>query len=110
MNNANTLTVNTSNVGLVKKIALFTSIVNFIVSIFIWGQFDSSVREYQFVSSTSDILSSPLFITSSLSDSIESASKVREIPYCYLRFGVDGISLYFVLLTTFITPICLLSN
>jgi NADH:ubiquinone oxidoreductase subunit 4 (subunit M) len=28
----------------------------------------------------------------------------------HFNFGVDGISLYFLLLTTFITPIALLSN
>nr|YP_001492845.1 NADH dehydrogenase subunit 4 [Tilletia indica]YP_001876495.1 ND4 [Tilletia walkeri]ABI95833.1 NADH dehydrogenase subunit 4 [Tilletia indica]ABP03941.1 ND4 [Tilletia walkeri]APT42137.1 NADH dehydrogenase subunit 4 [Tilletia indica] len=69
-----------------KNIALLTSLINFIVSIILWGEFDSSTREYQFVSS------------------------VREISFCYLRFGIDGISLYFVLLTTFIIPICILSN
>src|SRR6266550_2723183 len=33
-----------------------------------------------------------------------------QLNFCHLNFGVDGISLYFVLLTTFVTPIALLSN
>jgi NADH-ubiquinone oxidoreductase chain 4 len=32
------------------------------------------------------------------------------VTFCHLHIGIDGISLYFVLLTTFITPICILSN
>ena len=69
-----------------KKIALATSLVNLIISIFLWVQFDSSTSQYQFVYS------------------------FKELSYCHLNIGVDGISIYFVLLTTFITPVALLSN
>nr|YP_010697874.1 NADH dehydrogenase subunit 4 [Fuscoporia viticola]WCF76835.1 NADH dehydrogenase subunit 4 [Fuscoporia viticola] len=69
-----------------KKIALATSLINLIVSIYLWVQFDSSTSQYQFVYS------------------------FKELSYCHLNIGVDGISIYFVLLTTFITPIALLSN
>jgi NADH:ubiquinone oxidoreductase subunit 4 (subunit M) len=75
-----------------KKIAIITSLVNFIISILIWIQFDSSYIGYQFVTeiSGSHGLAKPEFIQ--------------------LNLGVDGISLFFVLLTTFITPIALLSS
>ena len=69
-----------------KKIALATSLINLIISILLWVQFDSSTSQYQFVYS------------------------FKELSYCHLNIGVDGISIYFVLLTTFITPVALLSN
>lgn len=84
--------------SLMKKIALVTTILNFIVSIILWGEFDSNRREYQFVSSITD------------SGIARNSSSTDILPFCYLRFGIDGISLYFVLLTTFIIPICILSN
>jgi NADH-ubiquinone oxidoreductase chain 4 len=69
-----------------KQVALFASLVNFIISMVLWAQFDSSVSHYQF------------------------QEEFTQISFCHLHLGIDGISLYFVLLTTFITPICILSN
>jgi len=69
-----------------KQIALTTSLINFFISLFIWYQFDSNTTQYQFI------------------------SEFNQLNYCHLHFGIDGISLYFVLLTTFVTPIALLSN
>jgi NADH-ubiquinone oxidoreductase chain 4 len=69
-----------------KKIALTTSLINFFISLILWYQFDSSTSQYQFV------------------------SEFNQLNFCHLNFGIDGISLYFVLLTTFVTPIALLSN
>jgi NADH-ubiquinone oxidoreductase chain 4 len=69
-----------------KQIALTTSLINFFISLFIWYQFDSNTTQYQFV------------------------SEFNQLNFCHLNFGIDGISIYFVLLTTFITPIALLSN
>ena len=74
-----------------KKIALTTSLINFFISLFLWYEFDSSCAalgggQFQFV------------------------SEFNQLSFCHLNFGVDGISLYFVLLTTFVTPIALLSN
>nr|QXM15406.1 NADH dehydrogenase subunit 4 [Leucoagaricus naucinus] len=71
-----------------KKIALTTSLINFFISLFIWYQFDSSQTQYQFVTSL----------------------ELSQLSFCHLNFGIDGISLYFVLLTTFVTPVALLSN
>lgn len=73
-----------------KKIALTTSLINFFLSLFLWYQFDSSQTQYQFVS--------------------EFSLYAGQLTFCHLNFGIDGISLYFVLLTTFVTPVALLSN
>nr|YP_009710579.1 NADH dehydrogenase subunit 4 [Amanita basii]QFZ98528.1 NADH dehydrogenase subunit 4 [Amanita basii] len=70
----------------IKQIALTTSLFNFFISLFIWYQFDSNTTQYQFV------------------------SEFNQLNFCHLNFGIDGISIYFVLLTTFVTPIALLSN
>jgi NADH-ubiquinone oxidoreductase chain 4 len=69
-----------------KKITLITMLINFIISIYIWLEFDSSTSQYQFV------------------------YEFIDLSYCHLNIGIDGISLYFVLLTTFISPIAILSN
>ena len=77
---------NRQNEEKMKVIALSTSLVNLFISILLWIQFDSSVSDYQFI------------------------LEFNELSFCHLNIGVDGISLYYVLLTTFITPIALLSN
>ena len=69
-----------------KQIALTTSLINLFISLFMWYQFDSQITQYQFVSDFS------------------------YLNLYHLNFGVDSISIYFVLLTTFVTPIALLSN
>jgi len=69
-----------------KRITLITMLINFIISIYIWLEFDSSTNQYQFV------------------------YEFIDLSYCHLNIGIDGISLYFVLLTTFISPIAILSN
>ena len=74
------------NQSTIKNIALNISLLNFIVSIFLWVQFNSNTSEYQFV------------------------YEFTKLSFCHFNIGVDGISLYYVLLTTFITPIALLSN
>ena len=69
-----------------KYIAITTSLINLILSLFLWLNFDSSSTNYQFI------------------------YEFNQLNFCDFNIGVDGISLYFVLLTTFITPIALLSN
>lgn len=73
----------------IKHIALTTSIITFFISLYFWYEYDSTTSQFQFVNHIS--------LGSSLT-------------FCHLNFGLDGISLFFVLLTTFITPIALLSN
>jgi len=72
--------------SLLKSIALSVSLLNLFISILLWIQFDSFSSEYQFV------------------------EKFSFLTQYHFNIGIDGISLYFVLLTTFITPICILSN
>jgi len=75
-----------SNQLKMKQIALTTSLINFFISLFMWYQFDSNITQYQFV------------------------TEFNHLNLYHLNFGVDSISLYFVLLTTFVTPVALLSN
>ena len=68
--------------------ALWTSLATFVVSIFLWVGFDNSTADFQFV------------------------EKVAWIPSFGLNYhmGVDGISVFFVILSTFLTPICILAS
>jgi NADH-ubiquinone oxidoreductase chain 4 len=74
------------NIRRIKTIALTTSIVNLIVSLVIFILFDFSSNQFQFVQEYHEISSFDFYL------------------------GLDGLSIYFVLLTTIITPIALLSN
>ena len=82
-----------------KKIALFTSLINFFISILIWLQFDSSSLQFQFVYEG--------FLNPSY---LSAANPEGELGFLHFNLGIDGISLYFVLLTTFITPVALLAS
>jgi NADH-ubiquinone oxidoreductase chain 4 len=98
---ASLISKNEKNQLTMKQIALFISIVNFLISVVVWFQFDSNTSEYQFVESY--FINNPF-----LSQNGVSGDTVLPLLHFYL--GIDGISLYFVLLTAFITPICILSN
>jgi len=69
-----------------KIIALATSILNMIISLFIFIVFDFSNINYQFV------------------------QEVHEFNGINIYLGIDGLSIYFVLLTTILIPIVLLSS
>lgn len=75
-----------NNTTRIKQIGLITAMVNFRLSLLLWVRFDSGSLQYQFV------------------------QEFNTLNFCHFHIGIDGISLYFVLLTTFITPLCLLSN
>lgn len=68
------------------KIALYTSLITFILSIFLWLQFDKLTIGFQLV------------------------NKIGSIPFVNIDVfvGIDGISLFFILLSTFLIPICIL--
>ena len=70
----------------IKCIALTTSVINLILSLVIWILFDFSQNQFQFV------------------------QEYHKVSFCDFYLGVDGLSIYFVLLTTIIMPIALLSN
>ena len=66
--------------------SMFSSIATLILSIFLWYSLDFSSAEFQFV---------------------EEKSWIND--FIKFKLGVDGISILFILLTTFITPICIIS-
>ena len=70
----------------IKSIALQTSICTLFVSLVIFALFDFSNNQFQFV------------------------QEYHNISFFNFYLGVDGLSIYFVLLTTIIMPISLLSN
>ena len=71
-----------------RGIALWTSLVTFIVSLGLWIKFDNSSSEFQFV------------------------EKIVWIPSLDLAYhmGVDGISIFFVILSTLLTIVCILAS
>ena len=70
----------------IKFIALMTSIINLFISLIIFILFDFSINQFQFV------------------------QEYHQISCFDFYLGLDGLSIYFVLLTTIIIPISLLSN
>jgi len=69
----------------IKTVALYASIVNFIVSLLLWVNFDKATSSFQYV---------------------EQYYWLSEnITY---HVGVDGISIFLIILTTFLMPFCIL--
>lgn len=79
----------------IKNIGLFTSILTFFIAIIMWSQYDPTINNYQFLLSFDQIFRSPVLLSTSEYN---------------LNIGIDGISLYFVILTTLLTPVVILSN
>ena len=75
-----------SNYNAEKYISLFISLVNFILSIYLWYLFDNNDPSFQFVE-----------------------EKIWLKGFINYKVGIDGISILFVILTTFIAPICIIS-
>jgi NADH-quinone oxidoreductase subunit M len=71
----------------IRAIALWTTSVTFIISLFIWTGFDNSEPGFQFVEKLA-------WLDSGIS----------------YHMGVDGISMLFVILTTFLMPLCILAS
>ena len=67
-------------------IAIFTSFVNFFITLFLWFSFDKTTSDFQFVEEINWISG-----------------------FIKFKFGIDGISILFILLTSFITPISIIS-
>jgi len=74
------------NIKRLKRIGLFTSIINLILSLALFVFFDFSVNQFQYVQEYHQISSFDFYL------------------------GIDGLSIYFVLLTTLIIPVSILSN
>ncbi len=69
-----------------KYVALFTAFANFLISIYLWYLFDNSIYEFQFVE-----------------------EKQWLKGYVNYKVGIDGISILFILLTTLISTLCIIS-
>ena len=67
-------------------ISLFISVVTLFLTIFLWYVFDKTSPEFQFVEEKNWISG-----------------------YIKFKFGIDGLSILFIVLTAFITPICIIS-
>ena len=67
-------------------ISLFTSFANLFLTFFLWHSFDKSLTGFQFVEEKNWISGLIKF-----------------------KLGIDGISILFIILTAFITPICIIS-
>lgn len=77
-----------NNDGLIKQIAFLNSSITFLLSLLLWIFFDCSSCTFQYV------------------------EFFNWMPFFNINFylGVDGISLFFILLSTFLTCICILSS
>ncbi|MFO1080694.1 MAG: NADH-quinone oxidoreductase subunit M [Reyranellaceae bacterium] len=71
-----------------RSAALITSLATFLISLVLWARFDPTKAGFQFV---------------------EKADWVPSLAIGY-HMGIDGISLFFVLLSTLLTPLCILSS
>ncbi len=71
--------------GNIRLIALYTTIITFALSLAIWWNFDKGTAAFQFV---------------------EDVAWLGPLRY---KMGVDGISMLFVILTTFLMPLCILA-
>ena len=67
-----------------KNIAVLVSLVNFFVSCYLWSKFNPTIPGFQFVEESKWIAN-----------------------FATYKMGVDGISIFLVILTTFISPICI---
>ena len=72
----------------VKEIGLWTSLITFLLSLILFYNFDKTETQFQFV---------------------ENFKLIKDLRI-YYYLGIDGISLSFILLTTFLIPICIISS
>ena len=70
-----------------RNVALWTALINFVLPLVLWLEFDNTTSNFQFVEKMPWI--------------------DNTIGY---HVGVDGISMLFVVLTGFLTPICILAS
>ena len=71
-----------------RAVALWTSLITFALSLLLWINFDSSTSDFQFV---------------------EKREWIGTFGISY-HMGVDGVSMLFVLLSTLLTPLCILAS
>jgi NADH-ubiquinone oxidoreductase chain 4 len=81
-----TYKITEQNTKLLKITALLATIIDLIISLVIYILFDCSSKQFQFV------------------------QEHYQVNYFDFYLGIDGLSIYFVLLTTIIMPISIISN
>ena len=81
-----TYEIKKDKIKILKILALTVTIIDLIISLIIWILFDNSSKQYQFV------------------------QEHYKVSHYDIYLGVDAISIYFVLLTTIIMPISIISN
>ena len=74
------------NSKIIKTFALAITVVDLVISLIIWLLFNNSSKHFQFV------------------------QEHYKIGYYDFYLGIDGLSIYFILLTTLIMPIAIISN
>lgn len=77
-----TLKLNKNNLSIIKQIALSTSLITFVLTLILFSQMNNNAAGFQFTENWSPL--GPL--------------------------AIDGISIFYIMLTAFITPVALLSN
>ena len=78
--------IKSNNVKSIKSVSLFISLANLFLGFYLWYIFDKSISSFQFVEDREWILG-----------------------FVNYKVGIDGISILFVVLTTFISLVCVLS-
>ena len=78
--------INQKSLETIKYVALFVTFANFFVSIYLWYSFDKTSHEFQFIEDKEWLLG-----------------------FVNYKVGVDGISILFIILTTFIAPLCVIT-
>ncbi|MEE8284662.1 MAG: NADH-quinone oxidoreductase subunit M, partial [Alphaproteobacteria bacterium] len=71
-----------------RNVALWTSLITLVLALMVWAEFDPSTSAFQLE---------------------ERASWIPAFNITY-HLGVDGISVFFVLLSAFLTPLCVLAS
>ncbi len=97
----------------IRVVALSVSLINFLLSLCLWLQFDNSTGKFQFMESfplvTADKLPWSNPFLGMEGGPLENANwSSLDYSTHSLAIGVDGISLFFVVLTCFLTPVCIL--
>nr|YP_025797.1 NADH dehydrogenase subunit 4 [Tupiella akineta]AAQ18756.1 NADH dehydrogenase subunit 4 [Tupiella akineta] len=107
-------------VGFIRLIALNVSLITFLLSLALWVLFDPLTADFQFRSlinfqqeklDTATTLHSLQGLLDNKALDWNNASIFETVGNLFnfsFSFGIDGISLWLVLLTTFLTPICIL--
>ena len=75
-----------TNFNSAKYVAIFTSFTNFIISIYLWYIFDPNITDFQFVE-----------------------NRIWLKGFINYKVGIDGISILFIILSTLIAPLCIVS-